>query len=180
MAKRSINFRQKVTTFFGINKRTRKFWCESNEEVKQENIFFQMKLEVPETEPEISLLLSKMFGSDLVNLYQLTIFCLARKFEVVFHTNSVKIISKFMAIIFWGKYIVLIVSKYLWNFFSKYFIISSHHILAYFFGTIICKLYHNNSVKIYVNISSPPPQLQKIVDFWEKNSLPLSVNVENG
>ena len=26
-----------------------------------------------------------------------------------------------------------------------------------FFGKIICKLYHNNSVKIYIDISSNPP-----------------------
>ena len=48
-----------------------------------------MELEVPEREPEISLPLLKEFGSDLVNLYSLTIYCLARKFEVVIHTNSV-------------------------------------------------------------------------------------------
>ena len=34
-------------------------------------------------EPEISLPLLKEFGSDLVNLYSLTIYCLARKFEVL-------------------------------------------------------------------------------------------------
>ena len=48
-----------------------------------------MKLEVPEREPEISLLLLKKFVSDLVNLYWLTIYRLARKYEVVFRTNSV-------------------------------------------------------------------------------------------
>ena len=42
-----------------------------------------MKLEVPEREPEISLLLLKKFVSDLVNLYWLTICRLARKFEVL-------------------------------------------------------------------------------------------------
>ena len=44
---------------------------------------------MPEREPEISLPLLKEFVSDLVNLYSLTIYCLARKFEVVIHTNSV-------------------------------------------------------------------------------------------
>ena len=42
-----------------------------------------MELEVPEREPEISLPLLKEFVSDLVNLYSLTIYCLARKFEVL-------------------------------------------------------------------------------------------------
>ena len=42
-----------------------------------------MEFEVPEREPEISLPLLKEFGSDLVNLYLLTIYCLARKFEVL-------------------------------------------------------------------------------------------------
>ena len=38
---------------------------------------------MPEREPEISLPLLKEFVSDLVNLYSLMIYCLARKFEVL-------------------------------------------------------------------------------------------------
>ena len=85
-----------------------------------------------------------------------------------------------MAIIFWGKYIVLIVSKYLWNFFVQiiYFLFITYSDLLFLKNYL--QTVSNNSVKIYIDISSNPPSpLQKSVDFWE-TPFPLSVYVENG
>ena len=56
----------------------------------------------------------------------------------------------------------------------KIFIISSY-LLTYFFWKIICKLYHNNSVKIYVDIflNTPLPLVEKRRFFGNLPSPPV-------
>ena len=62
----------------------------------------------------------------------------------------------------------------------KIFIIRSY-LQTYFFGKIICKLYHNDSVEIYVDISlTPPLPLVEKRRFFGNPPSPLSVYVENG
>ena len=87
-----------------------------------------------------------------------------------------KLFLKFMARIFVGKIYCNDRVKILIEFFIC--LISYSDL---FFGKIICKLYHNNSVKIYVDISltTPLPLVEKRRVFGNPPP-PLSVYVENG
>ena len=91
MAERGISiYKARTSRHFQDYRKNCEFRSKSNEDNLQNNTHFQMQLEFSQREPEISLLLSKKFGSDLVNLFSLTIYCLARKFEVLLSKRIVK------------------------------------------------------------------------------------------